>query len=242
MTRRSVVLTISCVFLSVALLALVLAGLLRYQYRWYKQAWLPPGPERLQHSQDCLKELTDLFTAFGGLDWDGKFTDVQINSFLEEGLLKMYSRPLPEGISEPRVCFEKERIHLGFRYGNGLFSTVISIDLRLWLAPQDRNVLVLELEGFRAGALPISTRSVLEKVSEFGRDQGIGVAWYRDQETGHPVAVLRFQDDQPKPTVELIAVQPGPGAIRIRGRCTTDSPPPHGPVAAPGAVLNPTGH
>lgn len=221
MTRRSIVLTISCLFLGLVCLALLLFALLRFQYSWYKQASLPPGRERRQHSQEFLSKLTHLVSALSD-DWDMDFTDTQLNSYIEEDFRRQgfESRTLPEGIGEPRVAFDTDRIRLGFRYGSGLFSTIISIDLRLWLATQDRTVLVLELEGFHAGALPISARSVLEKVSEFGRQNGIGVAWYRDQQSGHPVAVLRFQDDQPKPTLELLSVQPEPGKLVIRGRST----------------------
>ncbi len=142
---------------------------------------------------------------------------------MEDGLRQDSPESLPEGISDPRIAFDHDRIRLAFRYGSGLFSTVISIDLRIWLTAQERNVLVVELERFRAGALPISSRTLLEKISEAGRPRGIGVAWYRNHQTGHPVAVLRFQDDQPKPTMEFIAVQPEAGTITIHGR-STDGP------------------
>jgi hypothetical protein len=245
MSRRSVAVTVSCLLLGVVLLGLLLFALLRYECSWYKRASLPPGPERFQYSQDFISALTGLYNAMSPDHdwWEGRFTDTQINSYIEEGFRQngLESRTLPEGISEPRVAFDTDRIHLAFRYGSGLFSTIISIDLRLWLANQERTVLVLELEGFHAGALPVSARSVLEKVSQFGSQNGIGVAWYRDPESGHPVAVLRFQDDQPKPTLELLAVQPEPGAIVIRGR-STDGSSVHLPIATPeSAVKTPGG-
>ena len=61
MNRRSVVLTISCLFLGLGLLATLLAGLLRYQPRWYKQAAPSPGPERRQHAEDFLSVMSDLW-------------------------------------------------------------------------------------------------------------------------------------------------------------------------------------
>ncbi len=228
MSLRSVIVTVSCLLLGVGLLATVLVGLLRYQYRWYKLASLPPGESRKVTAQEFVTEFAGLWDT-AEPEWYAHFSDVQINSYLQEGFREggFEARSLPDGhVSDPRVAFDNERIHLAFRYGSGLFSTVICIDLRLWLVPQERNVLVLELEGFHAGALPISTRSVLEKISEFakGGDKGIGVTWYRDQQSGHPVAVLRFQDDKPKPTIELLAVQPEPGYITIRGRFTDSAP------------------
>src|SRR4029077_19716374 len=118
---------------------------------------------------------------------------------------------LPEGIAQPRLVFDKERVHLAFRYGRGLFSTVVSIDLRVWLVPKEQNVIALEVEGFRAGALPIATKSLLEKVAEVARAKGVSVNWYRDKGTGHAVAILRFQEDQPRPTFLLEAVELNPG-------------------------------
>ncbi len=223
MSRRSLIVSLSCLLLGLVFLALILFALLRYEPHWYKQASLPPGPERFKQSQGFLEHLTGLISDYSCGEWMTRFTDTQLNSYIEEDFPR-HGLVLPEGISEPRISFDTDRIRLAFRYGRGLFSTVIGIDLRVWLAVQERTDLVLELEGFRAGALPISARSVLEKVSEFGRQCGIGVTWYRDQETGHPVAVLRFQDDQPKPTLELQAVQPEPGALTIRGRSTDTGP------------------
>jgi hypothetical protein len=222
MSRRSFLLTLTCAVLGLSVLAILIAGLLRYQYRWYKQAALPAGQERQKQVEGFLSELSDMWNKSDhDREWVVHFTDLQINSFLEDGLRQsgVETHLLPEGISKPRVVFDTERIHVAFRYGSGLLSTVIAIDLRVWLAAQEQNVVVLELEGFHAGALPISARSLLEQVSEVGRNNGIGVNWYRDQKTGHPVAVLRFQEDEQHAKWVLEALQVESGAIRIQGRC-----------------------
>jgi hypothetical protein len=80
----------------------------------------------------------------------------------------------------------------------------------------------LELEGFHAGALPISAQSLLERVAEAGRQYGIDVAWYRTN--GHPVALLRFGTDQPRTTVLLDAVQLQPGSLVVKGHAIEPIP------------------
>src|SRR5262245_14207669 len=124
MSRRSVAVMITCVFLGFGLLATVLAGLLRYQPHWYKGAAPPSGAERRKHAEDFLSVVSDLVNGLQNeREWGVPFADVQINSYLEEG----FRQDLPQGISEPRVAFDTERIRLGFRYGSGLLSTVITI-------------------------------------------------------------------------------------------------------------------
>src|SRR5947199_7848858 len=101
-------------------------------------------------------------------NWRGSFTEAEINSCFAEHLTdsKTADRLLPEGISEPRLQIEGDRIRLGFRYGSRPWSTIISIDFRVWLAKQEPNVVVLELERLHAGALPVSAQSLLEQISE----------------------------------------------------------------------------
>jgi hypothetical protein len=122
---------------------------------------------------------------------------------------------LPEGISQPRIVLEPDKLRLAFRYGNGLWSTIVSIDLRLWLVKGEPNVVALQLVGFHAGALPISAQSLLESINEKCQGHGIGVDWYRDE--GYPVALIRFQAEQPHPTLVLELIKLEKEAIHIQG-------------------------
>src|SRR5205085_4586495 len=103
------------------------------------------------------------------------FTDEQINSFLSEGFVQqgLADKLLPEGISEPRVSFEPDLMHLSFRYKTKLMSTVVSIGMRAWVAPSEGNVLALKLEGFHAGAVPFKAQWLLERLSEVARQHDI---------------------------------------------------------------------
>src|SRR5205823_2782932 len=116
---------------------------------------------------------------------------------------------LPDGVSQPRVAFEQDRLRIGFRYGTSLWSTIVSIDFRVWLAKGEPNAVVLQLKGVHAGSLPISAQSLLENISEALRRYNVQVMWYRHQ--GYPTAVVKFQTDQPRPTCQLLQLDLKPG-------------------------------
>src|SRR5690606_6366340 len=168
----------------------------------------------------------------------------QINSYFEEGFKtsNLASQVLPEDISDPRVRIEPDRFFLAFRYGQGAWSTVVSLEMRVWLPPVEPNSVALELMSFQVGALPISVQSVLEKVTEVATKNGIALEWYRRNETGNPVALLRFQADRPRPTVQLRSIRFEKGVMLISGRTrefTFDWNALRGDVLA---VLRPDGH
>ena len=232
MSYRSVFLAAALVLLLAAGGAAALLVLARREPDWYAAAATTPGPERADRSR-AFKEVfvRVLNGAKHEREWGGTLTDAQVNSYFEEDFVgEGYDRLLlPEGISRPRVRFEPDRLRLAFHYGRGLRSSVVSIDLRIWLPPPEPNAVALELEGFHAGAVPISAQSLLEKIAEVARKNGIDVSWYRYR--GHPVALVRFQPDQPRPTFQLRAVQLTDNTLLIQGR-SIDSAPPEPPNAA----------
>jgi hypothetical protein len=228
MSRRSFLLAVAifsfltCVVTTSALL------LVRYEPAGYAQAAQPPGPERTDFSRQFVTE----FTQFAGdvtssdREWGARFTEQQINGYLSEGFVQqgLAERLLPDGISDPRIVIEQDRVRLAFRYGSsGFWNTVISIDLAIWLSKREPNVVALQLQGFHAGALPISAQSLLERISEVCRQNDIDVNWYRHE--GYPVALLRFQANLARPTLQLRAVRLEPGAIIVQGRSSDSAAP-----------------
>jgi hypothetical protein len=125
-------------------------------------------------------------------------------------------------MSDPRVAVEADHIRLAFRYGCPPWSTVITIDFRAWLPTHEPNVVALELQRLRAGALPIVAQSLLERVSEAARRNDIEVRWFRHN--GHPVALLRFQAAQPRPTAKLQRLELQAGRLVVGGRALEDAP------------------
>ncbi len=243
MSRRTLLLSLGLAVFLVGGLGLILFLVVGYEPEVFHQAVVPAGEARTQLSQDFLKEFSTLLNAPDAeRDWYVKFSDEQINSYLDEGFVKegLASRVLPEGVSCPHVVFGPEKVHVAFRYGAGGWNTAISIDLRVWLAKGEPNAVALELEGIRAGALPISSQWLLEEFRKAGKDKnGLDLTWYRTN--GHPVALLRFQADQPRPTMLLQGVQMQQGSLMIRGR-SPESVSLNSLIALPGLALKPVAY
>jgi hypothetical protein len=150
--------------------------------------------------------------------WQCNATEAQLNCFFEEifahegeaeSLRKL-------GISSPRVTLEDDHVRLAFRYGSGWFSTVISYDLRIWLVPKEANVIAVEIQGARAGALPISKQTILHQLSDIARKQNYKVTLYRHE--GNSVALIDLQGDQQQPNSILTTLKISPTSLTIRGK------------------------
>jgi hypothetical protein len=166
--------------------------------------------------------------------WDCNASEAQLNSFFEEIFPTLGEgeslRKL--GMGSLVVNLEDDRMRLAFRYGSGFFSTVVSYELKIWLVPKEANTIAVEIVSARAGALPISSQSILQQLSEYGRKQNKKVNLFRHE--GHPVAVIGLQADQdPHPKWILTTVEIHPNALMIRGK----TPPEHLHPLEPGKAV-----
>jgi hypothetical protein len=218
MSRRSFLLAVGIALVLVLGTSAGVFMLVRYEPAAYRLAAVPPGPERRQQSEDCKSEISLLWNSLHSeQEWDIRLSDKQVNSYFAEAFKveKLDERLLPEGVNEPRVIFEKGKVRLAFRYGKGLWSTIISIDFNVWLT-EEPNVVALKLFGVQAGSLPIGAQALLDELTEMLENNGIQVHWYREE--GCPVAVLRFQTDQRESTVQLQHIEVEQHRITIRGK------------------------
>jgi hypothetical protein len=218
MRRRSLLLAAGILVLLAGSVLGILALLVHHEPGDYSRSAVPPGPERKQASQEFYsKFMSNVCNAIlNGYDWNERFTEAQINSYLTEDFISsgVAARALPAGMREPRVTIDANRIRLAFRYGKEPWSTIISLDLHPWVAKKELNVLALEIQGIHAGLLPISAQSLLEQLSEAARRSDIDVTWYR--RNGNPVAVLCFQAGQRMTRLARLDLQPG--ALRVVGQ------------------------
>jgi hypothetical protein len=217
MSRKSVYIGLGLVTLLLTGAAVAVVLLVRYQPDFYGQVAVEAGPYR----KKCSADFKDLFARFMNdmINHDERaveFTEEQINSYFEEDFARsgLAQKVLPETMTAPRIRIEPDRIRLGCRYSLSELETVLSLDLRMWLATQEPNVLALEIQGLYAGALPISAQSLLERISE-AAPQDMEVSWYRHK--GNPVAILRFQADKKRPTMMLRHLELQEGKILIAG-------------------------
>jgi hypothetical protein len=222
MRRKALWLSFGLLLLIAGCILAGVVALVRHVPDFYKHGMVVAGGQRKELSTKFVVDLGNLCDSIkaGGHPqtgkWRGYFSDVEINSFLQEDFLTADAQKLlPDGISNPRIAFEQDRIRLAFRYGRFLLSTIISIDFRVWVAREEPNVVVVELQGLHAGALPVSAQSLLEDISESLRRQNIQVTWYRHQ--GNPTAALKFGADQTR-TAQLHQLELKAGTLSIVGQ------------------------
>lgn len=220
MTRKSLILAIGIVLFLLGSAGAALYLLARYEPAFYVRGNIEPGDQRKTLSGECIAEF---FKVLNGIarpkgEWEGRLKEEQVNSYFAEDFITNHSveYPLPDGFSEPRVALEADRIRLGFRYGSGWKSTVISIDMRVWLIAREPNAVALKFERIHAGALPISAQSLLDRVADFAHQKDIEATWYRHN--GRPVLVLRFEADKSNPRFRLLQLELRPGMLRIHGK------------------------
>jgi hypothetical protein len=210
--------------------------LVRHEPAFYHEAAIPPGAYREKQSKEFWSKLNNLTNSIINNDpkWSEEFTADQINSYLGEDFLHPRNGAnetmLPEGFHAPRVAIEDGKIRLAFRYGTGTWSTIVSVDLHVWLVAKQLNCVAIELQGFHAGSLPITPQSLLEYISEAVRPMSIEINWYRHH--GNPVALLRLQADQTQPTIQLSRLQVSQGKLLIAGKSLLDGPRESMPVTA----------
>ncbi|HZT80798.1 MAG TPA: hypothetical protein VFA26_11270 [Gemmataceae bacterium] len=223
MRRKPILLGLGVLLLLTAVAAGGLGLLASHEPAFFRNAAVPEGPERKRASAECLNALMALYQDIQGKpEWGAEITQHQLNSFLAEDFLYHHlNEMLPAGVSDPRVTIDRERVRLGFRYGTGRWSTLVSVEFNAWLASKEYNVIVLELLGLHAGALPISVQTFMDSLSEFAarvnqrHDRLLEVSWYRKD--GHPVALLKLHPDQPRPMRQLKQLVLDEGRLILTG-------------------------
>jgi hypothetical protein len=211
--------------LGLLLTAGVLTGLVlmvQHEPNFYLRAAIAPGKARQDMSTKCVGNFLKLGNRWADGEtgqWDVTLSESEINSYFQEDFItkhhldEVFSK---QGITEPRMVLENDRLRLAFRYGDPPWSTIISYDMKLWLAPNEVNVICIEFLGRHAGALPLATQSLLNEISEVASRNGFEITWYRHE--GNPVALVRIQQNDHTPTpAQLRRLEVRQGWIAIGG-------------------------
>ena len=217
--RKTIVLVTMSLLLVGTFLGLIL--LLKHEPSFYGRADMPPGKDRKDRSTACFSQFSNLINNWvdGPVkgEWTVTFSQAELNSYFTEDFIPhgLAEALRAQGITDPRVVMEDGKLRLAFRYGTPPWSTILSYDLKLWLAPKDVNVVCVEILGRHAGALPITTQSLLNDIADVAGRHGIEVSWYRQR--GNPVALVRFQADRSRPPAQLRRLEVKQGVISIGG-------------------------
>lgn len=210
-----------------ALLALAGAGWLglRYEPGFYRRTLADrPGPERRAEADRFVRIGARLRNDIANEPrWEAVFDDEEVNAWLAEDLLTYFADQLPEGVRDPRVAFETDRVTLAFRLENGPLSTIVWVVARVRV--RDENLLALTVEKIRAGVVPIPAGRFLGPIAAHGRHHGLDIDW--DWEDGEPVALIRYEPDAERSDVVLERLLIRDGRIELAGRSRQARPAAH---------------
>jgi hypothetical protein len=213
MKRRWIVLGAVVATLVVAPTTLWL--LLSYQPEFYRRiAIIPPERRRAEAKKFVAQSLQLRNDIVNEPRWEAVFTDEQVNSWLEEDLVTHFADQIPDGVHEPRVVFEIDRVHLGFQLDQGPVRAIVSVMAKVRVTSP--NELEMTIESIRAGMVPIPSEQLLERITDQARSRGLDVRWDRDGDAR--IAYVKYTPDPRRRDVILERLQVLNGQIRLAGR------------------------
>jgi hypothetical protein len=205
---------------------LVLGGLVsaaRKEPGFYAAANQPGDWETHDRSCKLLTRVVELQNDIRAKEeWGDTFTADDLNAFFIEnmGPKGRLTEVLPKGFHSPRVALEGDRLFLGVKYREGFWSTVIWLELKVWMVAEQTNVAAVEVCNLKAGQLPFGAQSILDKISDIARESSIDVTWYRHK--NNPVGLFRFFSKQPRATSQVLTLEVKDGKLVIAGRSYQD--------------------
>ena len=151
-------------------------------------------------------------------EWGDTFTADDLNAFFIEnmGPKGELTDKLPEGFHSPRISIQGDRLFLGWMYRQGFWSTVVWLELKVWMVAEQTNMAVVEVCNLKAGGVPFGAQSILDRISDVARESSIDVTWYRNK--NNPVGVLKFFSKQPRATSQVLTLDVKDGKVVIAGR------------------------
>lgn len=146
--------------------------------------------------------------------WEASFTDEEVNAWIAEDLVTHFAEYLPDGVRDPLLVFELDRVTLAFKLDRGPFTSLVWVVARVQVA--EDNTLALHLEKIRAGAMPISPDEVVGPIVNRARAHGLDVDWSSDR--GETVVYIRYSPTPERLDVVLERVIVLDGRLYLSGR------------------------
>ena len=154
---------------------------------FYTTAIASRVPEPVQAVAELEEEVQELQTELEEVgQWNASFSIDQINTWLATELETKYAKRLPEGVHQPRVAIEEDRLLVACQVESSKLRTVLSLELLPRLT-ENANELSIRVERIRAGALPISIGRFLKQIEKAALSSKIAMRW--EKEDGKNVAV-----------------------------------------------------
>ncbi|HSQ54679.1 MAG TPA: hypothetical protein VLM40_02960 [Gemmata sp.] len=221
--RRQLILSFGLFVLLLVSAGGVLGYLLKCEPGFYTAAACPPDYDTREKASRMLTRIQELKNDIRTRsEWGEMFSTEELNCFFAEMMTDQGSLAgvLPKGFHDPRVSIEGDRLKLGLRYGKGLWSTVVWVELKIWLVADEVNLMGMEVCELRAGRVGIGAQSILDAIEDLARSSNVDVTWYRYNR--NPVGLFRFFPDQPRPASQVLTLEVRDGKLAIAGRSITE--------------------
>lgn len=170
-------------------------------------------PEQANLSKQFLNKGTRLLNDIQNQHvWMANFDEEQINAWLAEDFeMNHAEQSLPSGTSKPRISLEGDLMRLGFTYAKGPCTVVIQIGFRAWVPK--RNMLAVEIDGAKAGWLPLPTSYTRSVIEQFADANSLEVTWKRNG--GRLVALFNLPKGHRELVLHKVLIQTG--SIEVKG-------------------------
>ncbi|HEV3164758.1 MAG TPA: hypothetical protein VGZ22_12085 [Isosphaeraceae bacterium] len=219
MSKRYKRILIAC--LSVLALAAAAPSLfwlsLTYQPSFYRKIVAVPRAQTQAQAKRFLAQSLQLSNDIHNEPhWEAVFTDQEVNAWLAEDLVTQFADQLPSEVHDPRVAFEPERLTLAFKLDQRHVQSVITVVARVRVSVDEENVLEVAIEKIRAGAVPVPSQQILDRITDAVREHGLDVRW--KPKADHPTALVRYTPDLKRDDVVLEQLNIRHGLLRLAGR------------------------
>ena len=225
--RRSLLLIVSLLFGAAVAVGGVLAALVKYVPPAYTRACREEATDAVK-STEMLSRVTELQQELQAAkpSWGGSFPADDFNAFLRDAFERggTFDGTLDRRVRSPRVWTDGDRLTVAARYQASPFeslesdwtTTVVSVELRLWVVSQKPNTVAVEVCSLTAGALPVGAQRYLDRLGEAARASNAEVTWFRTG--GHPVGLFRFYASLPQAPVQIQSVTVADGRLAVSGK------------------------
>lgn len=183
------------ILLAVSCLALWALQQTRAVPAFYAEAASPDSynTDRARHELEVEVEHLQKSVQRNG-SWSARFSDDQINAWLESALVAAFPKLLPNGVSDPRVVVEDDHLIAAARYKNKRIETIVSCEIRVALT-EEPNIMAVRIDNLRAGTLALPLDSFLKKISSEVSKSDIEVRWDKANPDQIPVALVSVPSD-----------------------------------------------
>jgi len=236
MRKKRVLLSIAILFVAIVVAVCVVGVLLKQKPDFYTREMANSGtPDDQSLAINTVNRISDLQAAMfrdpdlastGSWTWGATFTAEDVNALLRENRTRQsdLSAKLFGELDDPRVAIEDDRLRIAFRYGEGFWSTIVSVEMRMWLVTDEADTIAIEITGLSAGSLPLNKQWPLDQITEVLRSQHVDVKWYRNKgNKGNPVGICQLFVNRTQRDTHLLGLKLADGRFTVAGRHTDAS-------------------